>query len=142
LAKKYTDDMILEMAALWNNGKTSNEIAAEYRMSRGSFMGLVHRNREKFNPKPALPAFVKVVEARERKRNPDMKAPAPPITITAPLFSDQPEFDRFPLVQIGPRNCRWPVNEGGPFLFCGRFTDDHKRVYCKKHTERAKVAPR
>lgn len=40
------------------------------------------------------------------------------------------------LLERAPHQCGWPVNDGGPFLFCGAAKSGHKR-YCDAHALKA-----
>lgn len=40
------------------------------------------------------------------------------------------------LLERAPHQCGWPVNDGGPFLFCGAAKSGHKR-YCDPHALKA-----
>lgn len=49
------------------------------------------------------------------------------------------EARRVPIEDLGPRECRWPVNDapkGGTHLFCGAATEPGK-PYCAAHAKRA-----
>lgn len=37
-----------------------------------------------------------------------------------------------PLEDIPPNGCKWPINDGGPFLFCCAPRGDH-HAYCHHH---------
>lgn len=41
------------------------------------------------------------------------------------------------LLDLKPDACRWPVNDGGPFLFCGEVVASPLRPYCAAHAARA-----
>ena len=51
---------------------------------------------------------------------------------------------RLPLVDLGPRDCRWPVNSPEPkgeYLFCGHQAKPGSR-YCPHHVSRSVLPPR
>lgn len=37
-----------------------------------------------------------------------------------------------PLLELTERTCKWPINEGGPYLFCG-CDKEPQRAYCTFH---------
>lgn len=37
------------------------------------------------------------------------------------------------LIELEPGLCKWPVNDGGPYLFCGRDDRSEKSSYCCYH---------
>lgn len=45
----------------------------------------------------------------------------------------KPPGSRVTLLNRTRRQCGWPVNDGGPFLFCGAEKDDPKNSYCAYH---------
>ncbi len=59
-----------------------------------------------------------------------------PLPRTGPR-PDEPAPLNLTLLQLGPRNCRWPVNDGGPFRFCGARTAGGGMKYCPYHHELA-----
>jgi len=135
--------MRAEIAKLWNEGWTGGEIAAEYGMSRNSVIGMANRNRDIFISKPPPKALVKVTQVRRDKRDRKQrvkKMQTEKRVIIAPVPPTLPGPGTYTLMDLGPRSCRWPVNEGHPFLFCGAITEDHNQVYCNHHRAKGTVA--
>ena len=137
--RAYTEEMKAEIAKLWNEGWTGSEIAAEYGMSRNSVIGMANRNRDLFITKPPPPALVKVVaKRREKKAKRERAKHMERNTIEAPAMD--PPAPVYTLMDLGPRNCRWPINGGDPYLFCGAITEVAQNVYCACHKKIATVA--
>jgi len=70
--------------------------------------------------------------ARSRSRKAaKQQTPAKPNVPVAP----QPAFGfatvPIPLEMLERRHCRWPMNDGGPYLFCALNADEHS--YCDHH---------
>jgi len=58
-----------------------------------------------------------------------------PKLATPPSFPKTPHPEGMKPVQLHERKgCCFPVNDGGPFLFCNQPTDDHS--YCAHHWKR------
>ena len=47
----------------------------------------------------------------------------------------EPVYDRVPIYDLRMHDCRWPIGESPPFLFCGRPTIDQNHPYCPLHTK-------
>lgn len=39
------------------------------------------------------------------------------------------------LLELGPHECKWPLNDGGPYLFCAEATNG--AAYCRHHALRS-----
>lgn len=48
-----------------------------------------------------------------------------------------PHMEGILLDDLKPESCRWPLNDGGPFRFCGCRKLSLKGPYCAEHTARA-----
>lgn len=145
----YTNN-IEKIADMLREGKSASEIGAHFGVSRNAVIGLVHRNKElreigfKRSPGPQNIEKVRAISvAATRGKNVRggkvsvnrLKAVAPPIEAPEPV--DAPEPRNLTLMELTERTCRWPVNDGGPFLFCG-CEAGLDRPYCDFHTELAK----
>lgn len=154
-------DKVREMAHMWNvRGLSMGQIGSELRMSRQQVAGIIYRNREKFKRRNTLNQRVKTArpEAEEpivtaaQKANERRKAfhavkvaeqaKAAPVTPVEPE-TDGKEYDaaRLPMAKdlmgLGSCDCRWPLNDGGPFLFCAEEVITGS-VYCRHHKARSK----
>lgn len=139
-----------KIADMLREGKSASEIGARFGVSRNAVIGVVHRNpvlREiGFARKQGRQNIEKVRAisvAATRGKNVRggkvsvnrLKAVAQPIEAPEPV--DAPEPRNLTLMELTERTCKWPVNDGGPFLFCG-CEADFDRPYCDFHTELAK----
>ncbi len=149
-------------AIMWSEDKTIGDIADFFGVSRNSVSGLMNRNRSLFpkktdgamdlNPngqkggagrawkerKPytrintqGIHKARKEAVRREAKAVEDETAEIPQIVPTeAERLNAAKE-----LMDLGAHECRWPVNNGHPFMFCAAVTDG--ATYCQHHAERA-----
>lgn len=144
MARKHTHELTAEIAKRWNEGWTGGELAEAYGMTRNAVIGMANRNRGLFVMKPPPPALVKVATARREKKAKREKKERKlkmqqGIIETPPMVPPEPVERVYTLMDLGPRSCRWPVNNGDPYLFCGEITENHNQVYCCEHRARAVV---
>ena len=132
--------------ALWEEGATSNEIAAHLNLTRNQVMGLVHRaqrmglakrrpartKKAKITP-VAVPKPVAVPSPRKKvtlavvsiQREPEMpKKPASPPPPQLPLY--QPKT----ISQLGPFDCRWIRPDK---KYCGHPAKSARTPWCEEH---------
>lgn len=149
---------IERMAKLWNDqGWSMGEIAAEFALTRSKVAGIINRNREMFKSRRDN-GYKPLHERRTKPRNPpqtsnERRAAFHAVKVaeeaaSAPPSFPEPEIDgkeydamRLPmakdLLALGNCDCRWPLNDGGPFLFCAEEVVSGS-VYCRHHKGRAK----
>lgn len=154
---------IERMAHMWNVEQMSmGEIAAVLRVTRNTVSGIINRNRamfesrrdangkkprEKRTTKPREPIVTASQRANQRRRafhavKVAEEAQRAPVTPVEPEI-DGKEYDaeRLPmakdLMALGNCDCRWPLNEGGPFLFCCAEVVTGS-PYCAHHKARSK----
>lgn len=138
-----------DIADMLHKGLSASQIAAHFEgVTRNAVIGLVHRNKELreigFARKPRQQNIEKVraisvaatrgksVRGGKVSMN-RLKAVAPPIEAPEPV--DAPEPRNLTLMELTERTCRWPVNDGGPFLFCG-CESAPGTSWCAYHRER------
>lgn len=146
---------IEQMARLWNVSEMSmGEIANQMGLGRAQVAGIIHRNRDKFvrRNEPQRKATAEPIATASQTANQRRKAfhavkVAEEAAIAPPSFPE-PEIDgkeydaiRLPLAKdlltLGNCDCKWPLNDGGPFLFCAEEVVSGS-VYCRHHKGRAK----
>lgn len=110
-ALAWTDEMVKELARLWEQGLSTGEIGRALGVSKNAVVGKAHRLGLTGRPSP-----IKRTASKPKKAE------------TASL------------VDLGPNCCRWPIgdprDEG--FHFCGRKTLPGK-PYCAEHAAIAYV---
>ncbi len=109
----WTDERILNLTAMWNEGKSASEIAARLGdVTRNAVIGKVHRLKLDGRPSPIKGP----VRPRVKK--------APPVSRNVSMFSD--------------KACKWPIGDPRQldFHFCGGEAEPGL-PYCSDH---AKIA--
>jgi hypothetical protein len=134
------------------NRASSTEIALAFTKTfgliktRNAIIGRCHRmglNLGAARPSSGChgPTFAREVKNRMKNLKPTMptfaaRNPQPPPMPAEPMRA-QPKLTIAPknltLMQLTNQTCRWPMNEGGPYLFCGLETMISS-PYCVQHT--------
>lgn len=151
------------MTRLWNDhGLSMGEIASRMGISRSMVSGLINRNRDRFEKrrdetgmkpvakrttKPREPIVTAAQKANERRKafqavNTAAEPEAAPVEPMEPEINAK-EYDagRLPhakgLTDLKPCDCRWPLTDDGPHLFCCAEVKTLS-PYCQHHAKRAK----
>lgn len=156
---------IAELARLWNETKLSaGEIAERLGgISRNAVIGHVHRHKDIFKSRAKTPTYSRFggVPPKARKPSPDSEVRGKKIRNihqarieaarreaeefqvgTSPLLQ-MPLDDTLrlatgkTLVDLGPHECHWPLNNGGPYLYCADAAAEGT-AYCALHAHRAR----
>ncbi|MGN7749748.1 GcrA family cell cycle regulator [Sinorhizobium sp. 22678] len=125
-------------AKLWRVDLSASQIAKRFGVSRNVIVGLAFRNRGLFpwrgdaGKKTRAPGARKATEpTRPRKRAPELKR-EPEIPATA---YDAERLQSAKLLHhLSAGECCWPLNTGGPYLFCAAETTGR---YCRNHHARS-----
>ncbi|PDT42020.1 MULTISPECIES: GcrA family cell cycle regulator [Sinorhizobium] len=121
---------------LWRDDLSASQIASRFGVSRNVIVGIAFRNRAFFPEKQ-----------RSRSTRPE-KAACPPRKVETrklytpheaePIPVSNYDAKRLPyakhLVDLLPGECKWPLNNGGPYLFCAAKTAGK---YCQHHQSRS-----
>lgn len=138
-SQRWTDEQVQLLVEWWKDGKTSNEIVANFEhrgvvRSRNSVIGKLQRLKlltKKASKEHALRASI--ASRRSRKRKP---AEPEPIPAAAPVVAPAAQPKLVSLEGLREGMCKWPI--GDPlekgFGFCGQPTEITK-VYCPKHMD-------
>jgi GcrA cell cycle regulator len=119
-------------AKLWKDGLSASQIASRFGVSRNVIVGLAYRNRDQFPArKKRKLAQVRREPPRARKQAPQPK-PEPEIPATA--YDAERLQSAKQLHQLSVGECCWPLNTGGPYLFCAAETTGR---YCQNHHARS-----
>lgn len=122
-------------AKLWRDDLSASQIAKRFGVSRNVIVGLAFRNRSLFpwrgdaGKKTRAPGPAKT--ARPRKLAPELKR-EPEIPATA--FDAERLQSAKLLHHLTAGECCWPLNTGGPYLFCAAETTGR---YCRNHHSRS-----
>lgn len=98
--------------------------------SRQKLIKAAQRREKEVNPRVLWPIVPVPQICDDPPRKPDVKPM--PMDISDKPGDDAPEPLNLELLELTDHMCRWPVNNGDPFLFCG-----HKKgkdgPYCPYH---------
>lgn len=157
---KWTPALKARAIELWVDGKSGQEIADTFggSVSRSAIIGMVNREGEKIrvatgaNPyrrpdigrnqrPPKAPRIVKAkppAKPKQIKRvitekdvTPGTMLP-PLVTLDRRLWSPLPGVAPKDLLNLRPRDCRWPIDAEGETLFCGATTAEGRSL-CTVH---------
>ncbi|WP_322883232.1 GcrA family cell cycle regulator [Sinorhizobium medicae] len=120
---------------LWRDDLPASQIAKRFGVSRNVIVGLAFRNRGLFpwrgdvgkKTRASGPANM----ARRRNQAPELKS-EPEIPPTA--YDAQRLQSAKLLHHLTAGECCWPLNTGGPYLFCAAETTGR---YCRNHHVRS-----
>lgn len=158
-----TKEVREELKVMLADGRTAREMADRYGVSRNAVIGIVSRDKalkevgfalkpgwngsmagkttRKSNPTPSLPrASRKGVRGGKISLNRLKVAPTPPIVEMFDGVPDTPGRFGAPhvagidLMMLTECRCKWPLNDGGPFLFCGEAKKSDG-AYCAFHAQ-------
>ncbi|AEH79666.1 GcrA cell cycle regulator [Sinorhizobium meliloti SM11] len=125
-------------ARLWRDDLSASQIAKRFGVSRNVIVGIAFRNRSLFpwrgdaGKKTRAPCSRKAAEPpwpRKRAREPK---PEPEIPATA--YDTERLQSAKLLHHLTAGECCWPLNTGGPYLFCAAET---RGRYCRNHHARS-----
>ncbi|MBW3096831.1 Rha family transcriptional regulator [Pseudohoeflea coraliihabitans] len=128
-----TSQRIKAIKDIWQEGMSADQISKALLnrhgyVSKGAVVGMFTRHRDKMGEVSLRPANGRTGKATsapaQRKRR--KKRPVP---------TEAPEPLNLTLMDLTARTCRWPVNDGSPFLFCGAEADDPLSPYCPFHAD-------
>lgn len=144
---------IQKASQLWKDGLSQSKIAKYFNMTTGQISGLFGRNREIFpKRKPVEIVETEVLEALKEQIKDDEKPhtrqsanalrklfhedsrPPEKVVISGKEY-DESRLPGFTLWQLENHQCKWPINDGGPFLFCGEVKAG--KNYCENHAQRS-----
>lgn len=139
-----TEQRIERMKAHWEPGLPASQWAdLAGAPSRNAIIGMLQRHAEALAPchltprtrkdKPSATRSQggKISKERLRARLRVVDAPVPENVVFG-----APHVAAVDLMMLNGHRCKWPLNEGGPFIFCGEATNEG-RSYCAYHATAA-----
>lgn len=141
----WSDERVQKLRDLWNAGFSASDIAQRLGdVTRNGVIGKAHRiglathklaydpNQPRVRKEPREP----VTRVNKVKLAPP---PPPPKPVKVAPAAPMPEFSvpkpkpfMTTLLDLQCDECKWPMNDGGPFLFCGH--QQHAGgAYCEYH---------
>lgn len=144
----WTPERRATVLNMWDAGNSGSVIAAAMGkgVTRNMIIGMVHRRKDKANvPRITGTSFAKTLTPEERELRSRIRE-AKRATMEARMLMPRiriaptPVFVRGPLPGSIPVNlfdrtgCAFPINDGGPFLFCNEPLTS-VRPYCETHAQ-------
>lgn len=124
------EQRIFLIKSVYRHGMSARDIAAALGASKGSIVGLYSRHKDALADFP-LGTAQHVREAKKLTQKPKSPPKTRIVKLSKPMH---PEPLRVGLIEND--GCMWPVNDGGPYLFCGH-TKLGKYSYCQRHHVRS-----
>lgn len=138
-------EKIEAIRAAYRPGSSTAVIAQALGVSRSSILSIYHRNKKLAADCPLPPPLKsnkpkssKIAPVQRRQKtvaSAKPNIPMPMALIPKPVVMQ--DSLNVTLENLGT-GCKWPVNDGGPFLFCGCRRNEHKS-YCDWHALSAKA---
>lgn len=136
----WSDDELKQASDMWKRGDSAEIIADRFGVARNTIFGLAQRKRDWF---PARQHGGRTVARRnstpsERVEIAKRQAAAFRSTVLKPVKLNDYDAARLPhakeLSDLTKCECKWPLNDGGPFLFCAEVATGD---YCRSHHARS-----
>jgi GcrA cell cycle regulator len=131
-ATRWSDDTINTLIVLWHRGLSAREIGEQIDRTRNAVIGKLSRLRDQLRLLSGCripsPPRVRI------RHKPLMNTKPEDVPIVVPEPTERKRM--ITLMELNGDTCRWPLNDGGPFLFCGDLKADGS-PYCVKHTNAA-----
>lgn len=132
----WTGDDLALLRREWGNGKSAGDIGAMLGRSRNSVIGKAFR----LGLSAKTPASIALPTTKPRTKTKDVPAAAAAGGSNGDRKRPVPPAAGVTLLDLGPRDCRFPVaGEGRHTRFCGHDVDPaasgfaSRRSYCPKH---------
>lgn len=156
LYARWTTERHEQLCVLVAEGKSGAQIATEMGgLTRSAVMGRMSRNKikslnqapgrdfrapkKRVRPKGSDGGNTSAIKAKRRMNEGPDRAPILPQFVNASLDEFNlaiPVEQRKPIVELENNSCRWPINDGPDYLFCGSPDADMSRKvpYCGYHS--------
>lgn len=163
---EWSAQKVEKLTALWADGLTASMIAERLGFSRNAIIGKIHRLRlptpsqkvsqsrpwNFYGPRQPQCKHKQVAAAvlpiQTKKDKPKIVTvplpciiPEAPSKPGAPVICDAPGARLVTLEKRKEGQCRWPVNDGSPFLYCGAPRAAGK-PYCDHHWAISRQPPK
>lgn len=153
-SKLSTDQKIRLIKVIWREGIFAKQIGDAVGASKGSILGIYFRNRDALVDYPLMPSGIQkhiegnlapsTIARHERENRVEEEdgdteiayvPSAPNLRIKAVGVPDTGYAAALNVTLFENTGCMWPVNDGGPYLFCGHVK--FKGSYCQHHHVRS-----
>lgn len=144
----WTDERVAQLTQLWADGLSCSRIGAIMGITKNAVIGKVQRLKlQGRKPKETLPLGRKPKPTTQTPQKKQSFTPKRKSKLGLPVFTPVPEFNiekpkgeawkpiegttPVSLVDLERDQCKWPVTEDAPFLFCG--AQSTHGPYCHHH---------
>lgn len=117
------------LAQLWADHVQDHVIAEMFGLTRSAIKNKVQRLKLPPRHMVRQPQLQKRATWRSYGHRGQVRLPSKPV----PMPTTVPEPVTTPVGLLDRTGCAWPVNDGGPFLFCNHPTEG---TYCEHHHQR------
>lgn len=129
-------DKVRMIQEVWEPGFSSAQVGEKLGVTRTAIIGIYGRH-VKLKVSHPLRIATRGLGAKKQTLKPveAVKAPPPP---PPPVPAGPAPLNKL-LEELEWGNCKWPVNDGGPFLFCGRpstgsYCPYHQKLNVREYT--------
>lgn len=136
-APDWTGDEKATLAKLWEQGLSTRAIGLAMGRSKSAVCGMARRIHLPFRPvgrrngsKDTQPRAQRVHRGLGMFGLTEPRGPAHELAKGA-AWQPLPGSTPVPLMDLKPGQCKWPIGDEKPFLFCGKPCGDGS--YCKAH---------
>lgn len=130
---------VLAAAKLWNADRSAGDIAKIFGVTRSVIIGIAHRNRELFPRKEQITTRNPKTPTRSpkpKKSLPEEPTGGEATDIRPTDYDEARNVLAKGLLEIQQEDCRFPLGNGRPFMFCAAQVRDGS-AYCSHHHFRA-----
>lgn len=129
-----SDDKIVAVINLWNEGKSSNDIAKIFHVTRGTIVGVIYRARQRgLDVKQKAPSKPKALPPKEEVPRVEAKPKRKKMEVLGAKVMLKVVSELEPTIyNLRKGQCKYPTHfsADNEQLFCAAPTE---RVYCDKH---------
>ena len=157
----WSEERVEKLRELWFSGWSASECGAQFGVSRNSIIGVVHRRGWQRMLRRQRPPASKAVRLAGPTLAPEDPLPEPaPKRVRKPaaqllpkkrrlpgprlpkvvMQKPDPPIGSFTLMDLHYGVCKWPENDGAPWLYCGAPALENES-YCADHHRRAHQGP-
>jgi len=126
---------IVKASELWNDGLSASQIAASFDVSKSVIIGLAYRQRSLFPERKKRVNPLREIEKKRETIAQELLGPEA-TDITPTNYDNSRKTLAKGLVDLSADECRFPLDNGHPFMFCAAAAREGS-AYCHHHHTRA-----
>ncbi|WP_281407601.1 GcrA family cell cycle regulator [Neorhizobium sp. P12A] len=137
--KEYNPKLLAKASKLWNEGLSLRAIGKVVGRTQPTVGRIVRKFPELFQPRDPIARAAPIAQPAPKKQPKLFVESAPDLDWVPPIDGKTYDADRLQhgktLLDVGSSECKWPLNAGGPFLFCADTAVGGN--YCAHHRMRS-----